>query len=111
MPVVKLDSIINKKISYDLIKIDCIGSELSIIKGAISVLSRNHPIIIFDFIDLHYTKIMAEELHELMSSIGYSIFPLNDYPNASKLNLTEFITLVFDIKQSHFFAKSKTSKN
>lgn len=110
LPVVKLDSIINKKMSCDLIKIDCIGSELSIIKGAISVLNRSHPIIIFDFIEAHYTKLMAEELYEILTSLGYSIFPLSEYPDASKLNLTEFITIVFEKKQSHFFAFSKASK-
>ncbi len=110
LPVIKLDSIIENDLFYDLIKIDCIGSELSIIKGAVSILTRDKPLIIFDFIAAHFNTENANELFELLSGIGYSIFLLSDYPNALKLSITDFKTSVFDKKQSHFFAGLKKTK-
>ena len=110
LPVIKLDSIVANDLSYDLIKIDCIGSELSIIKGAVLVLMRNKPLIIFDFIGAHFNNEKADELYELLSVIGYSIFLLSNYPNALKLSTIDFKTSVFDKGQSHFYASHKLLK-
>jgi len=97
-------------LSYDLIKIDCIGSELSIIKGAVSVLKRDKPIIIFDFIAAHFNNQKAEELYKILSDIGYCIFLLGNYPSGLKLSLKEFKTYIFDKNQSHFFASLNVLK-
>jgi FkbM family methyltransferase len=51
VPVRKLDEY-QQKINIDLIKIDCEGSELAILRGAKGVLSKNRPILIMECLDL-----------------------------------------------------------
>ncbi|MEK7451566.1 MAG: FkbM family methyltransferase [Patescibacteria group bacterium] len=59
----------------DLLKIDVEGAELSVLKGALNILKKYHPII---FLSVH-----SSELHRLCSeillSLGYKLSPIGSY--------------------------------
>lgn len=107
LETVTVDSITSNMKVYDLIKIDCIGSELLVIKGAVSTLKRDKPLLIFDFIGAHFKEHDANKLYTTLSDIGYRIYLLDNYPKANPLSITEFNNSVFKDEKSHFYASHK----
>lgn len=72
-----LDDYVKKcTISIDMVKIDVEGHELEVLRGAISLLNDQSPIVIIEYIP-HKWKTF-EEVHRLMSGIGYSSHLIGD---------------------------------
>lgn len=62
-----------------VMKIDCEGGELSILKGAAATIAKNRPLIVSEFYKIHSDAfgITSAEIFEYVESIGYSMFSLD----------------------------------
>ncbi len=97
----KLDNIINNPRDIDLIKIDVEGSELSVLRGASSIINYNRPTILFESFKKKDDTI--ELIWKHLSDIKYSIIPPNklahNYPGMSLCSFSE----------SHFHPRLSTN--
>jgi len=78
--VKKLDLLLNNNLGVDIIKIDVEGHEYEALKGAASVLKKNHPLIFMEFSPVFYVRDYAEKPYELilfLRNLGYSFFTLD----------------------------------
>lgn len=76
-PCIKLDDL--KLLSARLIKIDTEGAELSVLRGAISVLKTYKPFVVLEMnpFGLHQMGADTEQMRAFMSELGYSMFFLH----------------------------------
>jgi FkbM family methyltransferase len=68
----------------DFVKMDIQGSELSAVKGMKRILHSDQPIIFFEVekVHLEFRKASSEELFNILNSMGYSIYRIeNEYPS------------------------------
>lgn len=79
----KLDNIIPVDERVDFIKIDVEGAEYSVLKGATETISRNKPVVLFEFgkgaSDYYDTD--ANDIYNFFDEKGMSIFLLQDWIN------------------------------
>jgi len=78
VPAMKLDDIGNLP-PITVMKIDCEGGELSILKGAATTIAKNKPLIVSEFYKIHSDAfgITSAEIFEYVESLGYSMFSLD----------------------------------
>lgn len=63
----------------DIIKIDVEGAELSVIKGAIQMIEKNHPLIIMEYLnDKCVESTQYREAMDLILSLGYKLYLIDD---------------------------------
>lgn len=77
----KLDSMSDQfSLPISVIKIDVQGAELSVIKGALSLIKKNKPIIVFEHEDRYHqdTKKIKKELEDIFNSLSYKVFKFNE---------------------------------
>ena len=89
-----LDNIIPDDVPIQLIKIDVEGAELQVLQGAVNILKRNKPLVIFEFglggADIYGTT--PESVFDFFENLGLSISILEYYlKNKEPFNREEFI--------------------
>ena len=99
-----LDSLLVGNQKTHCIKVDCVGSELAVFKGAKGLLESQKPLILFECTATHNTKAMAKEMYDLLIGLGYSIFLLEAYPKHQSLNFENFKDSIFYQYKCQFFA-------
>lgn len=82
VPVRTLDNWASEKLvgRVDFIKLDVEGAELSVLKGAIALLTRTHPVLLVEVADARTIAwgYPAEEIVRFLRSIGYDCFQILD---------------------------------
>lgn len=110
---VKLDTMDNqlKKVErVNLIKIDVEGGEMGVLRGAVDVLKKWSPVVIFEHglggSDFYGTT--PEEMWEFLNENDYCVFSLRGFvANKSSLTIEQFINLFDTNKEYYFIAKPK----
>ncbi|MCZ2442868.1 MAG: FkbM family methyltransferase [Flavobacteriales bacterium] len=102
-----LDNVIPKDISIDLIKIDVEGAELQVLEGAIEIIEKNKPIIIFEHgigASNHYGTTPAK-LFDFFSKVSMKVSTLDNYlTNKKPLTKSEFEKQYYDRLNYYFIA-------
>lgn len=84
--VEKLDDLIPENLKIDLIKIDVEGAEFEVLKGAMKVLQKNQPLVLFECglggADVYGTT--PDDIFNLFASCGMALSTI-EYFNARKL--------------------------
>ncbi len=110
---VKLDTMDNqlkKAERVNLIKIDVEGGEMGVLKGAVKILKKWSPVVIFEhgIGASDYYGTTPEEMWEFLNDNDYSVFSLRGFvANKSSLTIEEFINLFETNKEYYFIAKAK----
>lgn len=104
----KLDNIIPKEDKISLIKIDVEGGEFDVLKGAIKILKRDKPIIIFECgkgaSDFYGTN--PKDIYTFLNNeIGLDIYTLKSFINNNQpLDNDEFVEYFDNNKEYYFVA-------
>ena len=99
-----LDSILAKYEKIDVIKINCIGSELKVLQGAEATLKKNKPLIFLECTKTHNSQQTINEIFEIFDKNDYQVSILVDYPKLKTLNNNEFSNAILNLKTYHFIA-------
>jgi FkbM family methyltransferase len=94
----------------DMIKIDVEGGELDVLKGAVKILNKFHPVIVFEHGKgaAEYYETTPQEVFTFLDEQHYNVFTLKAFiENANQLTKDEFISLFNSNKEYYFLAKAK----
>jgi len=94
----------------DMIKIDVEGGELDVLKGAVKILNKFHPVIVFEHGKgaAEYYETTPQEVFTFLDEQHYNIFTLKAFiENTDRLTKDEFISLFNSNKEYYFLAKAK----
>jgi len=94
----------------DMIKIDVEGGELDVLKGAVKILNKFHPVIVFEHGKgaAEYYNATPNEVFEFLEVQKYCIFTLKGFiENTENLSKDEFLELFNSNKEYYFLAKAK----
>ena len=103
-----LDNIITSDTSIDFIKIDVEGAELGVLKGAINIIKKDKPCIIFEFglgaSDFYGTE--PEDIYSfLVEDCDLKIFNLSDWVNNKEpMTLDIFSNTYYNSLEYYFIA-------
>ncbi len=104
----KLDDVIPHDIKIDFIKIDVEGAELGVLKGGKEIISKNKPIVVFEFglgASDYYGTEPADIYNLLVNEYGLNISNLKDFLNKKPpLTLKEFSDVYFNSGEYYFVA-------
>lgn len=103
-----LDNVIPKNMPIHLLKIDVEGAELSVLRGAKSLLKKYKPVIIFEHAlknSVHY-DIEPQDIYDFLSrDVGMKIHTMKDFINSeSPLSQSKFDDSVKNNTDSYFVA-------
>jgi len=106
----KLDIVIPPDLKIDFIKIDVEGAELGVLQGAVQLLKRDKPIVVFEFglgaSDFYGTK-PIDIFNLFTNEVGLKISLLKSFiNNGNVLNLDEFEKHFNNNKEYYFIAHS-----
>ena len=106
----KLDEVIPPDLKIDFIKIDVEGAELGVLQGAVQLLKKDKPIVVFEFglgaSDFYGTK-PADIFNLFTKDVGLNISLLKSFINNGKiLDLYEFEKHFNKNKEYYFIAHS-----
>ena len=110
---VKLDTMDNqlrRAERVNLIKIDVEGGEMGVLKGAVNILKKWSPVVIFEhgLGASDYYGTTPEEMWEFLNENDYCVFSLRGFvANKSSLTIEQFINLFETNKEYYFIAKAK----
>ncbi len=105
-----LDNQLLEQERIDMIKIDVEGGELDVLKGAIKILNKFHPVIVFEHGKgaAEYYETTPQEVFTFLDEQHYNIFTLKAFiENTDQLTKDEFISLFNSNKEYYFLAKAK----
>lgn len=103
-----LDTIIPTEIKIDFIKIDVEGAELGVLQGAIQLLKRDLPVVLFEFglgaSDFYGTK--PDDIYRLLvTDCNLKIFTLKGFlRKQNPLSLAQLTSLFLENKEYYFVA-------
>lgn len=88
-----LDNLFDSQTMVDFIKIDCEGSELSALKGAVALLKRDKPVVVFE---LHTDSNCANysDFSHFFETLGYQLYEITTDVDAGNLDIGALNTLV-----------------
>ncbi|MEO0312014.1 MAG: hypothetical protein RIQ89_1671 [Bacteroidota bacterium] len=105
-----LDQVINPKEQIKLIKIDVEGAELGVLKGAVELIKRCKPIIIFEcgLGASEYYETTPKEIYDfIVIKCSLQIFTLHAFTsNKQRLTENEFIS-IFQSNAEYYFVAAK----
>ncbi len=103
-----LDNQLKKHDRVDLIKIDVEGGEFGVLKGAINIIDKFHPVIVFEHgigASDHY-ETSPTDIFEFFNSIDYQLFTLKGFiDDSDPLTMIEFHELFHTNKEYYFLGK------
>lgn len=102
-----LDNVIPKNIQIDLIKIDVEGAELLVLEGAINLIKKNRPMVIFEHgigASNHYGA-TPTKLFDFFNKVSMKVSMLDKYlSNKKSLTRDEFEKQYYDKVNYYFIA-------
>lgn len=110
---VKLDTMDNQLKQAErvnLVKIDVEGGEMGVLKGAVNVLKKWSPVVIFEYGlgAAEYYNTNPEEMWEFLNENDYCVYSLRGFvSNKTSLTIEQFIYLYETNKEYYFIAKAK----
>lgn len=77
----RLDDLVPPDLDIDLIKIDVEGAELKVLEGAVGLLRRCRPIVIFEYGlgSAEFYEAWPEQMFDLLRDAGLAVAPLEAY--------------------------------
>ena len=110
IPIDTLDNQLLEEERIDLIKIDVEGGEFDVFKGAVQVLRKFHPVVVFEHglgaADFYNTQ--PEEMFNFLEKHNYCLYTLRGFiENLAFLSKENFIDLFKSNKEYYFLAKFK----
>ena len=109
----RLDEVITPETGkINLIKIDVEGGELDVLKGAQALLSKDQPMLIFEFGKgaSEYYGTMPHHMLELMESLNYSLWTLGGFwNNAQPLSAAE-LEKIYTRGSDYYFVAAPTKR-
>ena len=107
-----LDNQLKKHDRVDMIKIDVEGAELEVLRGAIKIIEKFHPIIVFEHglgASDHYNT-SPEDILKFFDDHQYQLFTLKGFiADEPALFRKEFIDFYLTNKEYYFLAKLRVS--
>lgn len=108
-----LDDLIPENVPINLIKVDVEGAELQVFKGALKLIKKNKPIIIFEHglgaADYYGTK--PEDVYDLLAGdCGLQVYLMADYlagDGLTSLSRIAFCNQFYSGKNYYFMAKQQ----
>jgi FkbM family methyltransferase len=100
-----LDDFVDTQSKIDLIKIDVEGGELDVIRGGMSLLDRDHPVLIFEHgkgSAEHYES-GPENIFDFLTELGYKIYTLDDFLATKKSILRDEFIHYFEEESEYYF--------
>ncbi len=98
----------NRNYTIDLIKIDVEGGELDVLKGATTLLTKDKPLLLFEFGKgaSEFYGTMPHHMFELLDGLNYSIRTLDGFwKNASALT-NEQLKMIYESGSDYYFVAS-----
>ncbi len=110
IPIDTLDNQLLNEERVDLIKIDVEGGEFDVFKGAVQLLRKFHPVVVFEHglgaADFYNAN--PKELYDFLEKNNYCLYTLHSFiENLVYLSKEEFIELFNSNKEYYFLAKFK----
>lgn len=105
----KMDTVIPLNTKVDLIKIDVEGGELLVLEGAVEILKRDKPVVIFEhgIGASDYYGSSPDKIHNLFTNCKMKIFTLENFLNKGKqLTLAEFEKQYYNQVNYYFVASA-----
>ena len=105
----KMDTVIPINTKVDLIKIDVEGGELLVLEGAVEILKRDKPVVIFEhgIGASDYYGSSPDKIHNLFTNCKMKIFTLENFLNKGKqLTLAEFEKQYYNQVNYYFVASA-----
>lgn len=109
VPLKKLDSVIPNSTKVDFIKIDVEGGEFNVLKGAKNILTKDNPVIIFEFGlgASNFYGTTPNDIFDYFASINYKISLLDKWlKKEDSLSKEEFSVIYNKNKEYYFIAYS-----
>ncbi|HEY9114679.1 MAG TPA: FkbM family methyltransferase [Bacteroidales bacterium] len=108
-----LDNVLPKDLKIDFIKIDVEGGEFGVLKGAVEILKKSKPVVVFEFglgaSEFYGTK--PGELFDLLETCGLKISLLKSWlKEENPLDKEAFIEIYHENKEYYFIAHPWTEK-
>ena len=105
----KMDTVIPLNTKVDLIKIDVEGGELLVLEGAVEIIKRDKPVVIFEhgIGASDYYGSSPDKIHNLFTNCKMKIFTLENFLNKGKqLTLAEFEKQYYNQVNYYFVAST-----
>lgn len=107
----KLDDVLkDRQVKIDMIKIDVEGGEFDVLKGAIELITKDHPMLIFEFGQgaSEYYGTTPDDIYNLLNGAGYQLWTLPGIcKNKTSLNLADFQKVYHESSDYYFVGRFK----
>lgn len=107
----RLDDLLPELTPVRLIKIDVEGAEMNVLNGAVALIKRDQPYVVFEFglgASDHYGT-TADDVYTYFAGLGYGLYTLKGFvKNGAPLPASEFAALYLQKKEYYFIAAPGT---
>lgn len=85
-----LDNVLSDEPRIDVIKIDVEGYEIEVLRGAVGIIQRHHPLLYFEYIHADDRDVDLDDFQSLLGPHGYCLSWINaSYPRGTMIGDTE----------------------